>query len=98
MKWTTKDGVKMNVEDMESEHAKRVIDMLVRRHSSQLVLECILQGKKALLEQRKSSVDLLTIDLIKLSGDMAQQFNDNYPGDESDDSWDYDPRWDPNYL
>ena len=91
MKWTTKDGIEMEIENMPDGHTKRVINMLIRRHSPQLILECILVGKESLLKEIENKKS------FNLSGDMAQQFNDNYPGDESD-SWDYDPRWDPNYL
>jgi hypothetical protein len=99
MEWTTKEGKTLNVEDMDDTHACNVIQMLLRNNKPQVLLECLLVGRKKLLddiELRKTKRELVNYH-IALQGDMAQDFNDNYPKDEYDD-WDYDERWNPNYL
>ena len=60
MKWTTREGKTLNVKDMDNLHATNTIKMLIKNHTPQVILECILRGE--ILEQ-------------KPLGDMAEEFN-----------------------
>tara|TARA_Y100000590_G_scaffold449434_1_gene587527 strand:+ start:151 stop:384 length:234 start_codon:yes stop_codon:yes gene_type:complete len=72
MKWTTREGKTLNVKDMDDNHARNTINMLIKNHSPQVILECILRGE--ILEQ-------------KPLGDMAEEFNTLYCKYSKDINW-----------
>jgi hypothetical protein len=91
MKWTTKEGKTLNVKDMDDGHARRCIEMAIRNNSLQKVFALILEGRKSLLKKKAKAKAKQE---FKLNGDMAQQFNDTYPGDEEDAmNMEFDPNW-----
>lgn len=60
--WTTKDGRKMNVDDMDDNHVRNAFKMLLRNIAKQE--ENINNKKKARTQ-------------FELKGEMAQMFNDD---------------------
>ena len=50
MKWTTQAGKEIEIEDMDNNHAKNCINMLMKNSTPQIILECILVGRKKLLD------------------------------------------------
>lgn len=71
--WTMKDGTKINVDDMSIEHLRNTLKMILRNIDNAIT--------KTKLEAKKSKE-------IVLNGEMAQDFNETYFGEEDD----YDPR------
>lgn len=79
MKWTTKEGKTLNVEDMDDNHAYNVMQMLLRNNKPQVLLECLLVGRKKLLDdaaKRKSNRE------FELNGDIAQMHYDMHMKEE----------------
>ena len=66
--WTTKDGRRLNVDDMDDNHVRNAFKMLLRR-----------------LISLKLSIPHNIEDIPQLHGDMANEFNDSFLGDEWDD-------------
>jgi len=79
MKWTTKEGKTLNVKDMDDNHARNTINMLIKNHSPQVILECILRGD--ILEQKPEE--------FKLNGDIAQMHYDMHMEQEYAPDIDY---------
>ena len=84
MKWTTKQGKTIKVKDMDDEHAKNTINMLIRNHTPQIILECILRGE--ILEQKPEDKNHRSISLELM--DCIETHNDEtfsaYEGDFQD--------------
>ena len=83
MKWKTQTGKEIEVEDMDDNHALNTVNMLMRNSTPQIILECILVGRKKLLDDIKSKNTFVKY-TIELNGDMAQEFNDTNYGDEQE--------------
>ena len=80
MKWTTKNGKKIAISDMDDNHARNCINMLVRNNSPQAVLFLICEANEARKQKRRKESQYP----FELNGDMAQQFNEHYSKDEQD--------------
>lgn len=75
--WTTKTGVKVNVDDMDENHVRNAFKMLIRVHNETIVKANEIVDKYNTLIEKKNSN-------FTLNGDMAQFFNDQYFEDEDD--------------
>jgi hypothetical protein len=72
--WQTKDGKMLDVDDMTDSHVRHAFKILLRRID------------RINAQEEKDMLDLN--DSFALNGDMAQEFNDTFPGnDEYDDTW-----------
>ena len=76
--WTTQNGRKINVDDMDITHLRNVLKMILRN----------VEAKKALIAQEASRKK----HHIQLNGDMAQQFHETYFANQqhADDFFDDD--------
>ena len=81
MKWTTQHGKVIEISDMDDDHARNSINMLIRNSSPQVILELICEANEA---RRKYNDKLRNRRFTGLNGDMAQQFNETYARDEQD--------------
>ena len=82
MKWTTQHGKVIEISDMDDNHARNSINMLVRNSSPQVILELICQANEA---NRKYNQEIINRrKFAGLNGDMAEQFNETYARDEQD--------------
>lgn len=89
MKWKTQHGKTLEISDMDDNHARNSINMLIRNSSPQVILELICEANEA---RRKHNEELRNRKKFAgLNGDMAQQFNSmsrdmeewgDYPHDE----------------
>jgi hypothetical protein len=70
--WQTKDGKVLDVDSMTDSHV---------RHAFKMILRKLNKAEVKLQEQMLSHND------IALNGDMAQEFNNTYPGNDYDDTW-----------
>ena len=59
--WTTKEGKKINVDDMSDSHVRNAFKMMLRNIE---------------LQKQKARKDFKYLTGFTLNGDMAQQFND----------------------
>jgi len=73
--WVTKDGRKMNVDDMSDQHVRNAFKMVLKN----------IEAKKEEIKSRKAKPRT-----VKLNGDMAQQFNDQQEYDEFSDLSEFD--------
>ena len=74
MKWKMANGEEIKIFDMDDNHAKNSINMLVRNSSPQAILLLICEANEA---RRKYNEELKNRKKFAgLNGDMAQQFND----------------------
>ena len=80
MKWTTQHGKVIEISDMDDNHARNCINMLVRNNSPQAVLFLICEANEA----RKQKLKEKSQYPFELNGDMAEQFNETYARDEQD--------------
>ena len=87
MKWKMANGKEIEISDMDDNHAKNSINMLVRNNSPQAILFLICEANEA----RKQKLRKESQYPFELNGDMAQQFNSmsrdmeewgDYPHDE----------------
>ncbi len=80
--WTTKTGVKVNVDDMDENHVRNAFKMLIRVHNETIVkANEIVDKYNTLVKKRKAERGEAN---FTLNGDMAQFFNDQYFEDEDD--------------
>tara|TARA_R110000850_G_scaffold51957_1_gene126003 strand:- start:224 stop:511 length:288 start_codon:yes stop_codon:yes gene_type:complete len=90
MKWTTQAGKEIEVEDMDDNHALNTVNMLMRNSTPQIILECILVGRKKLLDdiaKRKAKRE------FTLQGDIAQMHHDMHMEEEYYDGENIDTDW-----
>jgi len=73
--WKTKDGRKINVDDMDEQHV---------RNSFKMVLRNIETKRKEIIAKKARPKT------VELNGDMAQQFNEQQEMDELEDVYPYD--------
>ena len=73
--WKTKDGKKINVDDMDEQHV---------RNSFKMVLKNIETKRKEIIAKKAKPRT------FELNGDMAQQFNEQQEIDELEDVYPYD--------
>ena len=85
--WITKDGSKINVNDMTDKHVERVLNMLRKKKGNRLMLKVILEGIDSIEKQVSATNKPFT-----LNGDMAQ--HDIEMNELNDELFDYD-NYDP---
>lgn len=73
--WTTKDGRKLNVDDMDDNHVRNAFKMLLRKLNR---LRDAIDVADELNNMAKHKI------ILNLRGDMAKEFNDTHPRDEDD--------------
>lgn len=73
--WKTKDGRKMNVDDMSDQHVRNAFKMVLRN----------IKTKREEIIAKKAKPRT-----VELNGDMAQQFNDQQEYDEFSDLSEFD--------
>ncbi len=86
--WTTKDGRRLNVDDMDDNHVRNAFKMLIRQHIA------VLNRANNIIAKYNTITDVLSNVRFGLKGDMAQEFNDFFPDDEDDqelDAFDFEP-------
>lgn len=71
--WVTKDGRKMNVDDMSDQHVRNAFKMVLRN----------IEAKREEIKAKKAKPRT-----VELNGDMAQQFNDQQEYDDYEDAFD----------
>jgi hypothetical protein len=80
--WTTKTGVKVNVDDMDENHVRNAFKMLIKVHNETIVkANEIVDKYNTLVKKRKAERGEAN---FTLNGDMAQFFNDQYFEDEDE--------------
>jgi hypothetical protein len=85
--WTTKTGVKVNVDDMDENHVRNAFKMLIRVHKSTVEQANELVGKyNALVKKRKAERGSAN---FVLNGDIAQMFNQMNEDSEYEEDLDY---------
>ena len=76
--WTTKSGVKINVDHMDLNHLRNTLKMIIKNSAISTA----------------SNVEFVTNQINKnkiiLNGDMAEQFHETYLSHEDDDRFDDD--------
>jgi hypothetical protein len=73
--WTTKAGLKINVDDMDENHVRNAFKMLIKVHKSTVEQANELVDKyNALVKKRKAERGSAN---FNLNGDMAQFFNED---------------------
>ena len=77
--WKTKDGHRINVDDMDDNHVRNAFKMLIRQHIA------VLNRANNIIAKYNTITDVLSNVRFELKGDMAREFNDSFPGDEDDD-------------
>jgi len=75
--WKKKDGVLVSVDDMDTNHLKNSLKMLIKRH-------------KELAIAYNTLVSKINKHSFELKGDMAQEFNNTYIADDYTDELDND--------
>ena len=89
MKWTTQHGKEIEISDMDDNHARNSINMLIRNSSPQVILELICEANQARIDYNEKLKNRRKF--TGLNGDMSQQFNSmsrdmeewgDYPHDE----------------
>jgi hypothetical protein len=73
--WVTKDGKKMNVDDMSDQHVRNAFKMVLKNIET--------KRKEIIAKKAKPRT-------VELNGDMAQQFNDQQEYDEFNDLSEFD--------
>ena len=90
MKWKMANGKEIEIFDMDDNHAKNSINMLVRNSSPQAILLLICEANQARIDYNEKLRNRRKF--TGLNGDMAQQFNSmsrdmeewgDYPYEES---------------
>ena len=76
--WTTKDGTKMNVDDMDDNHIRNAFKMLLRNI------------EKLKTNAEKKSLG----EFLELRGEMAIDLMETGMMDEMDEDFGFDPNWD----
>ena len=79
MKWKTQNNKTLEISDMDDNHARNCINMLIRNNSPQEILLLICEANEARRKAKKKSQSS-----FQLNGDMAQHFNESFPKDEQD--------------
>jgi len=90
MKWKTKDGKEIDVMDMDDNHAKNALAMIIRNNRDHDILNYILKGKEAYDAELKRKPKAFAP-----QGEIAQMMEDQMLNDEygtMDDIMD-DPYW-----
>ena len=71
--WKQANGKLVSVDEMDINHLRNVLKMIIRNNQEVLATRKLME-----ISPEKSFED------IQLNGDMANEFNDSYPGDEED--------------
>ena len=80
--WTTKSGLKINVDDMDENHVRNAFKMLIKAHAETIVkANKIVEAHNSLIKKRKAERGEAN---FQLNGDIAQFFNDQDFEEEDD--------------
>lgn len=72
MEWITRDGEKINIDNMSHSHIKNALKMLLKNHVALKIQH----------EELKRKYNLLKSNPFVMNGDMGEQFNETYYDEE----------------